>query len=249
MMAALVLGVLALIAFLFLGQLFAGADPKLLAKTLRYTGAALLGLAALALFTLDRVGVGMLLGSMAWGLYTGGRVWPGGWPYFGHHPQRPGNTGPNGAGQATRVRTEWLELELDHATGAMQGRVLKGRYAGQSLARMTLGALIDFHGEAAADPETARLVETYLDRLHGTAWRNASQAGKGDAGQGGNTRVRADRGMSREEAYAVLGLQPGASGDEIRAAHRKLMLQNHPDRGGSDYLASKINEAKDVLLG
>ncbi|HTT99678.1 MAG TPA: DnaJ domain-containing protein [Rhizomicrobium sp.] len=54
--------------------------------------------------------------------------------------------------------------------------------------------------------------------------------------------------MSRAEALRVLGLQEGATDDEIRAAHRKLILNNHPDKGGSDYLASKINEAKDVLL-
>ncbi len=54
--------------------------------------------------------------------------------------------------------------------------------------------------------------------------------------------------MSRAEALRVLGLQEGASEDDIRAAHRKLILQNHPDKGGSDYLASKINEAKDTLL-
>jgi hypothetical protein len=54
--------------------------------------------------------------------------------------------------------------------------------------------------------------------------------------------------MSRVEALRVLGLQEGASEDEIRAAHRKLIINNHPDKGGSDYLASKINEAKDVLL-
>lgn len=55
--------------------------------------------------------------------------------------------------------------------------------------------------------------------------------------------------MSRTEALRVLGLQDSANADDIRAAHRKLILQNHPDKGGSDYLASKINEAKDALLG
>lgn len=55
--------------------------------------------------------------------------------------------------------------------------------------------------------------------------------------------------MSRDEALKVLGLGPGANEDDVREAHRRLILQNHPDRGGSDYLASKINEAKDVLLG
>lgn len=56
-------------------------------------------------------------------------------------------------------------------------------------------------------------------------------------------------GMSREEAYEVLGLHPGASAAEIRAAHRRLMRAAHPDQGGSDWLASRINAARDTLLG
>ena len=55
--------------------------------------------------------------------------------------------------------------------------------------------------------------------------------------------------MSRAEAYQVLGLQPGATTDDIRAAHRRLMQAAHPDHGGSDWLAARINQARDVLLG
>lgn len=60
---------------------------------------------------------------------------------------------------------------------------------------------------------------------------------------------RGQAAMSHDEALKVLGLGPEAQEEDIRAAHRRLILQNHPDKGGSDYLASKINEAKDVLLG
>ena len=55
--------------------------------------------------------------------------------------------------------------------------------------------------------------------------------------------------MSRAEALRVLDLDEGATNDNIQAAHKRLMLKNHPDRGGSNYLAAKINEARDVLLG
>ena len=51
-----------------------------------------------------------------------------------------------------------------------------------------------------------------------------------------------------EEAYAILGLAPGADAEAIKAAHHRLMKQLHPDHGGTDYLATKINRARDVLL-
>ena len=64
---------------------------------------------------------------------------------------------------------------------------------------------------------------------------------RGRSGSSGN--------MSRSEALAVLGLREGCTSDDIREAHRRMMKSAHPDAGGSDYLAAKVNEAKDVLLG
>ncbi len=55
-------------------------------------------------------------------------------------------------------------------------------------------------------------------------------------------------GMSMKEAYAILGLQEGASDEEIHQAYINLIQKNHPDRGGSDYLSSQINQAHDVLM-
>jgi DnaJ homolog subfamily C member 19 len=74
------------------------------------------------------------------------------------------------------------------------------------------------------------------------------QAARGRRAGGGTTR-RAPGSMSREEAYEVLGLHPGASEAEIREAHRRLMRGAHPDAGGSDWLAVRINQARDILLG
>jgi hypothetical protein len=90
--------------------------------------------------------------------------------------------------------------------------------------------------------------------LAGVAWSLMTgirlwPAGRPDHETPQPPRERPTSTMSRAEALKVLGLGEGASEADIRAAHRKLIVSNHPDKGGSDYLASKINEAKDVLLG
>lgn len=156
---------------------------------------------------------------------------------------RAAQTAEPSPGQSSRVATRFLKMNLDHDTGELDGMVVEGAFAGRTLSAMSLDELRALLGEVAADPDSRNVLVAYLDRTHGDAWREAAGAGgrSGAAGAGGA--------MTREEAYNVLGLGPGAGKDEIRAAHRKLMKLAHPDHGGSDYLASKINEAKDLLLG
>jgi len=162
--------------------------------------------------------------------------------------------GPNGPfrasrkspGQKSGVRTEALQMELDHDSGRMEGRCLKGQFAGRALSSLSHDELLQLLEELrATDPQGALLIEAYLDRRsHG--WRNRRSD---DAARGEPRQPRGPRGrMTSKEAYDVLGLEPGAKGEAIRAAHRRLMMKLHPDQGGSTYLASRINEAKEVLL-
>jgi hypothetical protein len=82
-------------------------------------------------------------------------------------------------------------------------------------------------------------------------WRSAHPTGLGSGGRRPGAEAPRARGsaMTRQEAYEVLGLAPGASEADIRAAHHRLMRTAHPDTGGSDWLAARVNMARDILLG
>lgn len=151
-------------------------------------------------------------------------------------------TAKKATGQTSEVKTEYLEMQLDHDTGEIRGRVVKGIFEGRRIERLkpTELALL-WQDVRIDDPSSAQLIEAYLDRVH-PSWRD-------DMARGEKEMSGPDGRMSKQEAYEILGLQPGAGADEIRRAHKELILKLHPDRGGSTYLASKINEAKDVLLG
>ena len=149
-----------------------------------------------------------------------------------------GGFSPPGASQRTQVQTTFLEAWIDHATGDVGGRVLRGRFAGRTLDAMSDSDLLELHAECSSDGDSARVLESYLDRRLGADWRQRQAPPRGP---------RTD--MTRAEALAILGLAEGASEDEIKAAHRRLIMRMHPDAGGSAELAARINRAKDVLLG
>lgn len=154
--------------------------------------------------------------------------------------------GRPGEGSATEVSTAWLRMRLDHDTGTMSGTVLAGEFKGRELAELALPDLIGLWlSLRAEDPESVPLLEAWMDRRFGEAWRDAAReaAGEGEAPR------PAGGPLSRADALAILGLKEGATPEEIREAHRRLMRAAHPDRGGSDWLAARINEARDVLLG
>jgi hypothetical protein len=141
------------------------------------------------------------------------------------------------------VRTDALEMALDHDSGHMEGRILKGQFANRTLSSLSDKDLLVLLEELRGfDEQGTVLIEAYLDR-RAKGWRE----GPADAARDNPQSARGR--MTREEAYEVLGLAKGANEDDIRAAHRKLMMKLHPDQGGSTYLAARINEAKDVLLG
>ena len=143
-------------------------------------------------------------------------------------------------GRVSRVRSTFLDMELDLDSGTMRGRIIAGQYAGASLDVLELSTLIALLSEF--DQESQALLAAYLDRRD-PSWREHAQAGA-TSGQG---TASSSGKMTEQEAYQILGLEPGASAEEVTRAHHALMMKLHPDQGGSTYLAARVNEAKDVL--
>ena len=146
-------------------------------------------------------------------------------------------------GQASRVATSQLAMTLDHDSGTMDGEVLVGPFKGRKLSGLSFEEAVRLHAQCAAAGDQSRaLLEAWIGRVH-PEWRERWPSPAGAAGNAASSAR-----MTRKEALAILGLAEGASVDDIRSAHRRLMKTVHPDLGGSDYLAAKINEAKDLLL-
>jgi hypothetical protein len=210
------------------GYLLIRVDAARLAASLRLVGPLLLGLMGGALMLVGRIGAGIMIVSAALAWYGSSRA------------RRQSRKSP---GRQSTVRTAALEMELDHDSGDLSGLVLAGKLEGRRLDELDLPDLLDLARELTADEESLRLLETYLDSRF-PIWRDHMETEPGDR-QG---RAAAAGGMTKQEAYQILGLEAGASAADIRKAHRRLMQRLHPDVGGSSFLAARINEAKDVLL-
>ena len=210
-MPEIIFGILVLALLLWASNAFARVDPRKLAPVVKFAGGfgALGGAAFLA--ARGQFQLAVPLGFAGLGLLG----WlPRNFAGFGTRTHKT-------PGQTSQVRSAFVEMELDHDTGAMRGRILAGPHEGVTLA----------------------LLVAYLDRRE-PRWREHAQ---GDTAAGHGS-PRWSGKMTEEEAYQILGVQPGASATEIGRAHRALMKKLHPDQGGSTYLAARVNEAKDVLL-
>jgi hypothetical protein len=230
-MPTLIFGVTALLLLLWAASVFAKADIHKLMGVMRPAG----GVAALVLAVF--LGVrGELVVALPLGFFGLGML---GWGPFGAagFGRRTSKT-PQ---QTSRVRSAFVEMELDHDTGAMRGRILAGQYEGVTLEALDVATLTGLL--SGIDEESSALLMAYLDRRK-PGWRESAD---GDAAAGQGMPSRSGK-MTPEEAYQILGLQAGATPEQIGQAHRTLMKKLHPDQGGSTYLAARVNEAKDILL-
>ncbi len=249
MLPYFILGIALLAGLLLIGRWFVNTEPKALIKTLKWLSITLILIIIVSL---------AVTGRLTWAIMALPALFP--WLMRARAVHRAARNfsrmsaglrggGGGGAGQSSEVETQFLRMTLDHGTGEMNGEVREGPYAGRQLDELTLAELVDLLNTCIVnDTQSAQVLEAWMDRVH-PDWRERVQA----AGSGGGGSQNGGGGihpgvMSREEAYQVLGVEPDASEQDIKEAYHRLIGNLHPDKGGSTYLAAKINEAKDVLL-
>lgn len=238
-MSYLILAIAVMAGLLLAMQWFVTAEPKSIARVLKWV---LLGLVGLVILFF------IVTGRFTWALWTLPVLLP--WLMRARQAARMAKnfsrmSGGGQSGQTSEVLSEYLEMQLDHDSGDMDGIVRKGRHEGARLSALSRNDLLDLYDDyAGTDGESARLLAAFLDRMH-PEWRDGAEAA---ADSGADAFAESSGRMSRAEALRILGLDDGAGPDEIKAAHHRLIAGLHPDRGGSAYLAAKINEARDVLL-
>lgn len=252
MLPSVILGIGLIIAAMLLMRWYANADPAVLKRVLKWALVLVLGLVALFLALTGRLAAafGLVMGIVAFGwrlfnmisMFQQMRGMFGGLGGFGGF-NGSSQTSP---GQTSQVESNFLRMTLEHDSGRMDGEILSGEFQGRVLSAVPIEDLLVFRAGIQNDADSVGLLDAYLDRSH-VGWRDDI---KGESsGQSYNEGGGSSGPMTHAEAYRVLGLAPDADRKAIKNAYRHLMSKVHPDRGGSAYLAAKINEAKDLLLG
>ena len=142
-----------------------------------------------------------------------------------------------------RIKTPYLDVKINLRNGHIDGKVLQGEFAEQLLSeldRSKLDQLLDVL--RGADREGAMLMQAYIIRRFGPSGQHSQQE------RNYRQQAPASGSLTKAEAWQILGLEPGADEATIIKAHKRLIQKLHPDRGGNDYLAAKVNAAKDILL-
>ena len=244
-MVPILLGLFALASAVLLLKWYADADVKTLKNSIKWTGVTLLVLIILVLAATGKLGaaIAVFAGFLGWvwrvfNVFQMGRQFTGmfGGLGFGR------SFGGRGRTQSSEVESEYFKMTLNLETGAMEGDVLRGQFEGRGLGSLSLDELQDLSIEVQEDPDSLQLLEAYMDRVH-AGWRGE------ESGEHENrSSAPPSSAMTEDEARKILGVGTDADEKEIKAAYKRLMAQLHPDRGGSDYLAAKVNLAKDMLL-
>jgi DnaJ domain len=246
-LAYVVLGIALLVGILLILRWFVAAEPKTLVRMGIWIVLGAVSVLVVALAATGRlqwlIAAGMILLPWLVPLIRAARRGSG---------ASNGMSGGRKRGRTSDVETRFLRMSLDHDSGELDGTILEGPLAGSRLSETGLADLLDLlvlsrHN----DRQSAQVLEAYLDRAH-PGWRVHAEASGNASGDGSprDGRDGADGGrMTPQEAYDILGLEPGADENAIKRAHHRLIANLHPDKGGTNYLAAKVNEARRVLLG
>ena len=234
MLVYLLFGLAALIALYFLFR-SSSLSSVILPKIARFTGATILGLLMIYF---------MATGKGAHALYVAALV-PAvllNWRNLFHAVKSAQGPTP---GKVSEVDSMYLRMTLDHDSGATQGVVKRGAFSGKRLDELDQQSLLALLTECRLnDDDSARLLEAWLDRTQDFDWRDAAGQENENPDENQST---ASGVMDAEEALRILGLQAGATTQDINDAYKRLISKIHPDQGGTDYLAAKINLARETL--
>ena len=242
MLAAFLLGIAIFVGMMLVLRWYVSAEPKTVLKVLKWIGLGAVAAVVLFFAVTGRLGwaLGMAMVLLPWAL----RILR-----TARTARSYARMAAGASGRTSTVETRFLRMSLDHDSGELDGEIVEGPFAGRRLGALTQTELMDLLESCRnEDHQSAQILEAYLDRAH-PDWRHTdtNQAGRGDGGE--RDHHGGEGTMTREEAYRVLGLEPGASEAEIKSAYHRLIAGLHPDKGGSTFLAAKVNQAKEVLLG